>query len=759
MILFTNSIRPKTMPNYHPKTEHLPKQKTTWNNLPTEVARVPLIFLEEIKAYARSLDGQCSPFEAIISALDKLNPDELEQIKLAIESLSGKELETVSTVAVPEEVQLSDSEIAAYTAKFGFVPSKYQIAIIDWILQGKGNACCNAVAGAGKSSSLFIVGKTLEQQGIKPYEVKVCVFGKENSKDLIKKFGAGWQSSISTLHSAGWSLVKQELGIRDSRSANVSSKKYRAIATSFDLVPGNSSRMSLLTQNKIVEEADVFFKLIDLVRLYNTEAHPLELERLCDHHEIEGLLKPYECAQQIQRCLLVGEQQAANKVCFDFTDQLWLPVKWELNKRSWFKSYKFVLVDECQDLNAVQLELVCMLAGKQGRILAVGDPRQAIMGFAGADCDSYEAIARRINAIELPLSICYRCPSSHITLVKERFLDIPIEVAKNAKLGNIQQINKNEVLDYIQNKDMILSRKTAPLVTLCLKLITNKKNAQIKGRAIGDNLKVEMKAIEKDFYFKWDNFNDSLDSYTDNKVATYKGLDNEEQLIENFKDKMNAIRAIYQATPHARSMDNLITEIDSIFSDDNAPITLSTCHRAKGLEAERIFIYEPQHMPMEWKKQQAWQYKQEKNLLYVALTRSKSELFIVGECDWYKPDKSKNQLTKNNNSTESKQSDDYFSLCRQAREKLDEELTPIFKNPDSRAKFIRTVIDDDIDLGILEDSGKIKYTSEENKKAVYTAIDTYWEKFYAASRKEEEEEEKRPSYRYAWTGEDDDDDF
>lgn len=140
------------MPNPHPKTEHLPKQKTTWNHLPTDVVRVPLIFLEEIKTYARSLDGQISPFESIISALDKLSKDEIEQIKLAIESLSGsgskeKTIETtresvhgdtpakrISPVIAPLLIpELSNSQIADYKAKFGFVPSKFQLGIIDWV--------------------------------------------------------------------------------------------------------------------------------------------------------------------------------------------------------------------------------------------------------------------------------------------------------------------------------------------------------------------------------------------------------------------------------------------------------------------------------------------------------------------------------------------------------------------------------------------------------------------------------------------------
>ena len=632
--------------NEHNKTSHPPKQKPSWNNLPTKAARIPEKFLPEVLQYARIRDCSGSGFEVIINLLNTLTQDELQQIRAAIDCLvSDAEKPAYTANRTPTrggdnlgEIQLSDAEKAAYTASFGFVPSKYQLNIVNWITQSTGNACCNAVAGAGKSSSLLLIAKTLEQLGVSPYEIKVCVFGKENSKDLIKKFGSGWQSSISTLHSTGWSLVKQELGIRGGHKIKISSKKYKDIAVSFGLIRGRNSRNSLLTSNKIVKQTDVFFKLLDLLRLCNLNPTVRNLQNLCEHHNLEGLIKPKEAVYYLDKCLQVGEQQAANKICFDFTDQLWLPVKWRLSNSGWLKTYKFVLVDECQDLNAVQLELVCMLAGKSGRILAVGDPRQAIMGFAGADCDSYAAIMARTRALELPLSICYRCPTEHIALVKKLFPDIAIEPSPTAKSGIIHQIRKEEIMDYVKDLDMILSRKTAPLVSLCLKLIANKKKAQIKGRSIGDNLRKELEAIENDIYFSWDEFNLSLDTYFESKCATYKGSDNEEQLTENLKDKIDAIREIYRATPHAKNVKDLEVEIDNIFSDENAPITLSTCHRAKGLEAQRIFIYEPQHIPMEWRGQKLWQHEQEMNLLYVALTRSKSELFIVGECKWFKPE-------------------------------------------------------------------------------------------------------------------------
>ncbi|MBD2458392.1 ATP-dependent helicase [Nostoc sp. FACHB-87] len=634
--------------NPNPKTEHLPKQKANWNNLPTEVARVPKIFLEEILGYARSLDGQCSPFEAIISVLDKLKPDELAQIKLAIECLSGTELvepdvknDACSNLTEhsdsPQEAQLSDAEIAAYTAKFGFVPSKYQLAIVDWILRGKGNGCCNAVAGSGKSSTLKIVAKILEESGLRPSEIKICVFGKLNAQDLIKKFGRAWKESISTLHSAGFTLVKKELGIRSSYDIDVSGQKYKRIAQDLGLIPKRGNAIGRLRTEEIIGNDNDFLTLIDLVRLTNQQPTQETIIAIAKHHEIENVFKPDLTAKWIAYCLQIGEEKAIKKECLDFTDQIWLPVKWRLGEAKWFRPYKFVLVDEAQDLNATQLELALMLAGSTGRILAVGDPRQAIFGFAGADDQSYQKIVQRTKAIQLFLSICYRCPKSHIQLVKKIYPQIPIEAAPNASEGSIHQISNDEVEKLIKNGDMVIGRKTAPLVHLCIKLISKGIKATVKGKDIGESLKKDLDEIAKLPGYSFQFFNETILNYHQIKAQQYQGLDNEEQMLENLKDKLQAITIIYQSQPQARNIEDLKLYIDSLFSDENSPITLSTCHRAKGLEGERIFIYKPEDMPMVWKKQQDWQLVQEENLLYVALTRSKSELFIVGYPDWYNP--------------------------------------------------------------------------------------------------------------------------
>ena len=746
------------MPNPHPKTEHLTKQKTTWNNLPTKATRVPEIFLEDIEKFARSLDGQCSPFEAIISVLDKLNPDELAQIKLAIESLSSNDVKEETRLTLPQtflpNLELSNSQIADYKAKFGFVPSRFQLGIIDWVINQKGNGCCNAVAGSGKSSTLRIVAKTLWEVGFRPNEIKICVFGKDNSVDLIKKFGPIWKTSISTLHSAAFTLVKQELRVKRSEDIEISKYKYEHIAQSLDLIPKRGRKTGRLRQEQIIGDDDDFLKLIDLVRLNNEEPTAKVVEVIALHHEIDNVWKPALVAQWIAYCLKIGEEMAISQKKLDFTDQIWLAVKWELHKRPWFKPYKFVLVDECQDLNPLQLQLVLMLAGLIGRILAVGDPRQAIMGFAGADNQSYNNIVRLTRATELPLSICYRCPRSHVALVKKIFPYIPIEAAPDAIEGIIHQIESKDIEKLVKHGDIIIARKNAPLVSLCIRLISQGIKATVKGRDVGDFLKKELDQIAKLPGYNFEFFNDAVEQYRQIKLQRYLNLDNEDELKQRLADRLEAITTIYQSQSQATSIESLKYYIDELFSDDNSPVTLSNIHKFKGGEGERIFIHKAGDMPMTWRNQQHWQFEQENNLLYVALTRSKSELFILGETDWYKSPSADKPVSINTANTitrtELGASDDYFSLCRKARQELDEELTPIFKNANSRAEFIKTVIDDDIDLTTLEESGKIKYTSEESKKAVYTAIENYWEKFYAASYKDEEEEEevRWPSYSY-----------
>ena len=81
------------------------------------------------------------------------------------------------------------------------------------------------------------------------------------------------------------------------------------------------------------------------------------------------------------------------------------------------------------------------------------------------------------------------------------------------------------------------------------------------------------------------------------------------------------------------SVDQLSRKIATLFQDtEGSPrkvLTLSTVHKAKGREWDRVYLYgRNRYMPSHYAKQ-AWEMQQENNLIYVAITRAKNELVEV----------------------------------------------------------------------------------------------------------------------------------
>ena len=154
--------------------------------------------------------------------------------------------------------------------------SRYQQEIIDWAKNGTGHGCCNAVAGSGKSTTLRLVAEALtatdyinNRRGYTPSEIKICVFGKANATDLIAKFGNQWKESISTLHSAGWSLIKSHLNITNAQDL-VKGNKCKHIAQGLGLIASRGNPSPELRREGAIAKDEDFLKLIDLVRLTNS---------------------------------------------------------------------------------------------------------------------------------------------------------------------------------------------------------------------------------------------------------------------------------------------------------------------------------------------------------------------------------------------------------------------------------------------------------------------------------------------------------
>jgi superfamily I DNA/RNA helicase len=92
-----------------------------------------------------------------------------------------------------------------------------------------------------------------------------------------------------------------------------------------------------------------------------------------------------------------------------------------------------------------------------------------------------------------------------------------------------------------------------------------------------------------------------------------------------------ALEVLFEASKGdgIRDLNGFNKWINKFFDEDvNGCVTLSTVHKAKGLEAENVFILDVSKMPHPMAKTES-QKIQELNLKYVALTRSKSYLGFV----------------------------------------------------------------------------------------------------------------------------------
>lgn len=497
--------------------------------------------------------------------------------------------------------------------------SDYQLDIFDAVEHGDDNIAINAVAGSGKTTTIVAACKRLNAS---ERDVIFLAFNKlivEELKGKLKNY-----AYVSTLHSFGFSILKRLYNQpKYGMYIKVDDWKYQKY------VKDNVFSLSnIITPD--TDAAKVFGfacnvdKLYTLARInlieYN-ENDLSQLRNLCDEHNLLTLFDEVEVCNE----LLKTAYRMPRDLTIDFTDMIVLP----LFHKDMIPTYKYVFIDECQDLSRAQRELM-LCAAKNGRFIAVGDRNQAINGFAGADCSSFDKIADQPNTIELPLSVNYRCGTNMVRLAQEI---VPhIQAHKGAIKGDVFHV-KQLSRDLFKENDMVLCRTSAPLVGLCMKLIESGITAVVKGKDIAQDLKNlianantrDIKALlayleeEKQKCINIIKEQRKCDDAMAKNAAKYLNLEDRCKCIENIC--MYSIKDTTQ----------LKTYINKIFSDENIEnaVMLSTAHKSKGLEANRVMILLPNKLPLKYPHQQRWQEVQEMNLKYVAVTRARKELIFV----------------------------------------------------------------------------------------------------------------------------------
>jgi len=239
----------------------------------------------------------------------------------------------------------------------------------------------------------------------------------------------------------------------------------------------------------------------------------------------------------------------------------------------------------------------------------------SIYSFAGADAKSFEWFKKQPNTKILPLTHTFRCGIDIVQHAQKIVPDI------KEKEGAHQGIVRNgSILEEATDGDFVLCRTTMPLVKLFFTFMLQEKKAIIKGSDIGISL-VEMTKDHTNIPDLIRFWNKELTDFA--KVLKARGILNyfEHSGYISLNDKVSVLTFFGQIS---KTIDDLRKKIRQVFRDDIEGIVLSTVHKAKGMEANRVFIARPDLLPMN--ASQKWQADQEKNLEYVAITRAKNEL-------------------------------------------------------------------------------------------------------------------------------------
>jgi hypothetical protein len=336
-----------------------------------------------------------------------------------------------------------------------------------------------------------------------------------------------------------------------------------------------------------------------------------------------------------------SESDILDTNCIDFDDQIWLTVCKRPNGHKLAQPiYDCIIIDECQDLNATNLELIRMVLKPNGIVIGVGDKFQSIYQFRGADTRAMEKFTEFFNAISLPLSITYRC-SQQVTQHAQELVPT-IQYAPKAVVGEAPVRLETYNAATFQAGDMILCRNNAPLLALAYKLLIADVPAMVKGTEIGAkliSLITDCVGVKK-----WEKVNGrnvptmsvvgattaqlnaKLQQWTRTQTDIIKADDpDNEDALQTISDKAESIMVFVNTNVDGK-VTTIVNQLESLFGDKETSdmVLLSSIHKAKGLEADRVFMYASEHLYPWWVKKGTDGYQQEQNLDYVARTRAKN---------------------------------------------------------------------------------------------------------------------------------------
>lgn len=485
------------------------------------------------------------------------------------------------------------------------IRSPQQEAIVDHVKRSDGSLIVEARAGSGKTTTIL----EAALQASDP-TIMLCAFNKRIADELTARIAQhrlprGRMIKAQTLHSLGLEIVRKHQRVDLDRDATDQIVKEVVPSAAFPV-------------------RRVIVKLVRYLKETCTEAKDvLAVTDLLLRIGYADGMEPTVIAEIVTGAIAVMEASLLPRPTLDFCDMIWQPFARNLSPRG---RYKMVIVDEAQDMTLGQFFLAERLLAPGGRLIVVGDLRQEIYDWRGAAGPQIWNLLRGdgYKAKVLPLTWSFRCPKRVIQQARQLVPDIT--TPPDAAEGIVDTLPFSAAVRDLAVGDFFLSRTNAGAVTSAIR-------AQLRGatvRVLGgfEELDPLIDLIKRLDSSSPEAFAKSLHAWHTKELAKDSITDEQAERIEDRYALL--IEASKLVMPK-----QLPATLRAVFKPSDEPaVMFSTVHKAKGLEAPRVFLLRStfkRHRPK--RDGSRWEISElpieELNVEYVALTRAMEHLTWV----------------------------------------------------------------------------------------------------------------------------------
>lgn len=440
-----------------------------------------------------------------------------------------------------------------------------------------GNIVVEALAGSGKSTTALESLRFIPQRSI-----LMAAFNRNIAQNLetkLPKLPRTHAVHVKTFHALGFAMIKAanpKIERSEDAIEDLVTRVCAGRSISFNQKRWIGRLTRLLKETTIVAEP----ALADVLELgfehdiFGMKATPDAIEEACE--------RAVAC--------YVASQDFANLKVIDFCDMTWLPTIARLPPVS---RYQAIIIDELQDISEPQFALLRHVGLPTTRWIAIGDRNQAIYGWRGALGDRAWAIMQNeFAATTMPLSTTFRCCQE---VVREANAIVPqLKALPDFDGGTVSTIPLVDLPNQFVGGDrgtseihtFVLSRRNDALLDCALFLHRNK---------VKFHLNAGKEMLSPLFYLldfvldttTWAKFEESLKEWY--KKETAKAIKHDSPSMADRAAQHHAMlyRCALESGQHPHKIKGIL---HALLVPNTSGVLLSTVHKVKGLEADRVFL-------------------------------------------------------------------------------------------------------------------------------------------------------------------------